>query len=156
MINSYCKKGDIKFEWLIGFPFVLIIIILIISCGAFYYNNFCSETNQKNIISSYNFMLTKFRQDSHQAVAAITATDSLILLDKNADQLCKYELKNNTLLRFDKKNKSDVIFDNIESLCFTVSDDQQNLLTVRIYPSDKKELPFFTSFALRGLNNDMQ
>jgi energy-coupling factor transporter transmembrane protein EcfT len=157
MDNSDRKKEDIKFEWLmIGLPFLLIILILIISCGVFYYNNFYSESNQKNIISSYNYILTRFRQDSHQAVVAITATDSVTLLDKNADQLCKYELKNNTLQRYDKKNNVAVIFDNIESLGFTVSDNQPNLLTVRIYPADKKELPFFTSFALRGLNNDMQ
>ena len=153
MIN---KKGDIKFEWLMGLPFILIILILVFSCGAFYYNNFYSETNQKNIISSYNYILTRFRLDSHQAVVAITASDSLTLLDKNADQLCKYELKNNNLLRYDKSNNASVIFEKIESLSFTVTENQPNLLTVRIYPADKKELPFFTSFALRGLNNDMQ
>lgn len=150
------KKGEINFEWLMGFSFILIILVLIISCGAFYYNNFYSETNQKNIISSYNYILTKLRQDSHQAVVAITASDSMTLLDKNADQLCKYELNNNNLIRYDKSNNSVVIFENIESLSFTVNDEQPNLLTVRIYPSEKNELPFFTSFALRGLNNDMQ
>ncbi|MBR4571560.1 MAG: hypothetical protein IKO19_12955 [Candidatus Riflebacteria bacterium] len=150
------KNGDIKFEWLMGLPFILIILLPVFACGSFYYNNFYSEINQKNIISSYNYILTRFRQDSHQAVVAITASDSLTLLDKNADQLCKYELNNNNLLRYDKSNKASVIFENIESLSFIVSEDQPNLLTVRIYPADKKELPFFTSFALRGLNNDMQ
>ena len=156
MGNSFNEKDNIKFEWLTAIPFILVFIVLLISCGLFYYNNFCSETNNKNIIASYNYMVTNFRQDSHQAVAAITASDSVILLDKNADQLCKYELKDNNLFRYDKNNKETTIFEKIESLSFTVSDNQPNLLTIRIYPADKNELPFFTSFALRGLNNDMQ
>ena len=155
--KSFNNKGEINLEWLLGISFILIILVIVVSTGFFYYNHFTLESNQKNMISSYNYIVTTFRQDAHQAVAAVTASNSLILFDKNADQLCKYELNNNNnLVRFDKNNKPATIFEGIESLCFTIPENQQNLLTVRFFPADKKEMPFFTSFALRGLNNDMQ
>ena len=156
MISRNNKKGEIDFEWLLSVSFVLIILVAVISSIFFGYNNFYSEINQKNIIASYNNVVTKLRQDSHQAVVAITASASLIMLDKNADQICKYELNDKNLIRYDKDNKTSIIFENIESLSFNTSENQPNLLTVRIYPADKKEMPFFTSFALRGLNNDLR
>ena len=140
MSDSYKKNNKFEFDGLLTYAFVLIGLVIIISCGFFCYNNF----------------LTSFRQDTHQAVVAITASDSVVLLDKNADKICKYELKDNNLVRFDKNDNMSTVFKSIESLRFSISEKQPNLLTVRVFPSDKKEIPFFTSFALRGLNNDMQ
>ena len=75
---------------------------------------------------------------------------------ENADRISKYEIKDNNLVRLDKNNQSLVLLEGVESASFTTKKTLPNLLTVRIFPADKKEIPFFTSFALRGLNNDMQ
>ena len=156
MANPLNKNNKVEFDGLLVFAFVIIGLVIVISCGFFCYNNFLVESNQKNVIASYNNIVTSFRQDTHQAVVAITASDSVVLLDKNADKICKYELKDNNLVRFDKNDNMSTVFKSIESLCFSTNEKQPNLLTVRVFPADKKEIPFFTSFALRGLNNDMQ
>lgn len=150
------KKTDSSFESILITSFVLVVILVITASGMFFYNRTDSNSEKQNITIVYNNILTKIRLDSHQATVVIVASDSAELLDKNADRISKYEVKDNKLVRLDKNNQSLVLLKGIESASFTTRQDLPNLLTVRIFPADKKEIPFFTSFALRGLNNDMQ
>lgn len=156
MADSVKKKNDTSFENILIATFTLVIFLVIAACGLFFYNRTGSVSEKQSITYVYNNILTNIRLDSHQATVVIVASDSAELLDKNADRISKYEIKDNNLVRLDKNNQSLVLLEGVESASFTTKKTLPNLLTVRIFPADKKEIPFFTSFALRGLNNDMQ
>ena len=156
MADTVKKKTDSSFENLLILTFALVIILVLVATGLFFYNRTDSVSEKQNITSIYNNILTKMRLDSHQATVVIINPDSAELLDKNADRISKYEIDNNNLFRLDKNNKSEILLEGVESASFTTHKKLPNLLTVRIFPANKKEIPFFTSFALRGLNNDMQ
>lgn len=156
MTDTVKKKTGAGFENLLIVTFALVIILVLAVTGLFFYNRTDSVTEKQSITSIYNNILTKIRLDSHQATVVIVNSGSAEFLDKNADKISKYEINNNNLIRFDKNNKSEILLEGVESASFTTHKKLPNLLTVRIFPADKKEIPFFTSFALRGLNNDMQ
>lgn len=157
MVRKHNKRGEINFDILITTAFIVSLVVIALTSGIFYYNSCCVERRIKDYVPfSYNNVLTRVRLDSHQAVAALTASSSVVFLDKNSDQICKYELKDNKLLRFDRENTETVFLEGVEEVKFFVKEDLPNLFTLCIFPNDKNKIPFFTSFALRGLNNDMQ
>ena len=154
MSNSDKETTKIENETFYLFLLIIVLLVAVISCSISCYNTFISEPDPKNTILAYNNIINKFRYDTRFAVSAVIATDSLSLLDNNSNQICKYELKDNNILRTDKNNNISTIFKKVESISFTLSKNLPNLVTVRIYPADKQEIPFFTSFALRGLEKN--
>lgn len=149
-MSEFNKKGKVNQELATLLILIIIILVIIIVCSLTSYNKIINESNPQNVKLVYNNILSQIRYDTRYALSAVIATDSLILLDKNSQQICKYELKDSNLLRTDKNNKISTLFKNAESVSFTSNKDLSNLLTIRIYPSNKSEIPFFTSFALRG------
>lgn len=148
------RKNTFSFEKLFLFLIIIGMLVSVIKCSITCYNNYASEPDLKNTMFAYNNIISKLRYDCRYAYYAKTATNSLILYDKNTNLLCQYELKDGNLSRLDKNNNTSIIFKNIESLSFYTGKDLPNLLTVRIYPADRQEIPFFTSFALRGSENE--
>ncbi len=146
-------KNKFSYEKLFLLIIILVMLVLVVKCSITCYNNYASEPDLKNTIFAYNNIISKLRFDCRYANSAKVASNSLVLYDKNSKILCQYELKEGNLSRLDKNNNASTIFKNIESLSFYTGKDLPNLVTVRIYPADRKEIPFFTSFALRGLEN---
>ncbi len=153
---SVSKKGEISFEGILIMAFALVLVVAVAATVVFYQNHASGSIND-GISTTYNKILTSIRLDTHHAVIAAVASGSVTLLDKNADQISKYEIKDNNFVRFDSKNENmTVLFEKVEAVGFSFDEKLPNLLTVRIFPADKQLIPFFTSFALRGLNDDMQ
>ena len=149
-MSEFNKKGKVNQELATLLTLIIVILVIIIICSFATYNKIIDESNPQNVKLVYNNIFSKMKYDTRYAVSAIVATDSLILLDKNLQQICKYELKDNNIVRTDKNNKISTLFEKVESVSFTSGKDLSNLITIRIYPSNKYEIPFFTSFALRG------
>ncbi len=148
------NKGLIDIETKLSSLLIIIVFIAVLSVTFVCYKNIKSEEpNQKNIISIYNNIVNAIRLDARRAVKAITEKDAFTLFDKNSVTICRYELKDGNLVRYDKDNKLSIMMEKIESLSFTTQENLPNLLTVRIFSADKNEIPFFTSFALRGFDN---
>lgn len=153
MIYNFNKKGKIDQDITLAFSFISIILILSVVTSRYCYSNYVIKPTQKSIIAQYNNIINQFRKDSYIASKVEIATGTLSFLDSASNIFSKYELNGKNLLRYDKSNKLSTIFENVESLSFTTNKDTPNLVTVRIYPINKNEIPFFTSFALRGYSN---
>ena len=145
------KKGDISLEMLLSTSFILLILISAIYCSIFCYNNFMKEEEQNSVINSYNNIISQIKVDTKLASKAVVSSSSLTLFDTNSTIISKYELKDGNLTRFDKNNKEILLFDKIQSLYFSNSKALPNLISLRIFPKDESKIPFFTSFALRGI-----
>ena len=152
MNRLFLKKGLLDIETILSSLLILIILIAIISSSIICYNKYrLDEPNKKNIVSIYNNIINNIKSDAKQAITADTQNDSFSLFDNKSNLICKYELKDKNFVRYDKDKKISVLLEKVESLSFTTQKDVPNLLTVRIFPEDKNEIPFFTSFALRGI-----
>ena len=150
------KIGKISFDTIMIVSVMAFVIFVCVAVAMFYYNRQMNSSGQHNIYFAYNAIVKQVRLDSNIAAVALPEPNAVILLDKNAEPLCKYQLKEAKLIRLDKQNRESVLFNNIESITFSVSQDLPNLLTIKIFPLNKNHIPFFTSFALRGSNNDME
>ena len=147
------KKGKIDSDALLVSFYVFFILVISIVVSIHCYNNYIIKPSQKSIIAVYNNIIIQFRKDSYLASKVEIASGTLTFFDNSLNILSKYELDGNRIVRLDKTNKKTTIFEDIESYSFNTNKDLPNLVTVRIYPADKKEIPFFTSFALRGCCN---
>lgn len=149
-------RGELSFEGILSMAFLSVIIATIIAVLQFYEARKPGNSDNFDITQSYNTILTSLREDSQTAAIAEISSDSVNLLDSQSDQICRYAVIDNNLCRLDKSGKGEILLKQVESASFKTSDGLDNLLTVKILPADKMEIPFFTSFALRGVNNDLQ
>ena len=151
MSNYLLKRGKVDSELILLLALIIVLFVAIIGYSMSCYKKFMVEPGKKNTKVIYNNIITHFKNDTYLAYSAATASNSLTLFDKTSKSLCKYELKDKNFLRIDN-NKTVTLLENVESVSFSFGKDLPNLITVRVYPSDKYEIPFFTSFALRGFN----
>lgn len=149
-------RGELSFEGILGLTFLSLVIATVIAVMQFYHARNPENNENFDITQSYNTILTSLREDAQTAAMADVASDSVNLLDSQSDQISRYAVIDGDLYRFDKAGKGEILLKKVESASFTTPEDLNNLLTVKILPADKMEIPFFTSFALRGINNDLQ
>jgi hypothetical protein len=148
-------SGELSFEGILWLAFFCLIAATVIAIIQFYNVRNPASGKGFDITQSYNLILTNMREDSQIAAVAEPASDSVTLLDCNSDLVSRYALTGGQLQRFDNQGTSLVLLEKVESASFTTDENLKNLLTVKILPSDPMDIPFFTSFALRGINNDL-
>ena len=165
MLNKYARKGEVSLEGIIFFVCGAIFLAIICSF-VFYFHNLFAKNEPSQTIVKYSNIIKQLREDAKSAFKADVASASLVLFTRrnyvenasykveNPFVLCRYELKDTNLFRYDSQNNSSLLLENIESISFTTSKKLPNLLTLRIFPKDKKENLFFTSFVLRSIDKD--
>ncbi len=147
--------GELSFEGILGLAVLSLILATVIAIIQFYNVRNPANGSTFDITQSYNLILTSLREDAQIAAMAELASGSVALLDCNSDLISRYSLTEGNLLRFDKQGNSTTLLKEVDSASFTTGENLSNLLTVKIMPADRMDMPFFTSFALRGINNDL-
>ncbi len=149
------RSGELSFEGILGLAVLSLVIATAIAIIQFYNVRNPVNGTSFDITQSYNLILTSLREDAQIAAMAELASGSVSLLDSNSDLISRYALAEGNLLRFDKAGNSLTLLKEVESASFSIDENLSNLLTVKIMPADRMDMPFFTSFALRGINNDL-
>ena len=149
------RSGELSFEGILGLAVLSLVIATAIAIIQFYNVRNPVNGTSFDITQSYNLILTSLREDAQIAAMAELASGSVALLDSNSDLISRYALAEGNLLRFDKAGNSLTLLKEVESASFSIDENLSNLLTVKIMPADRMDMPFFTSFALRGINNDL-
>lgn len=156
MNKFFQKRGEVSFELILIVTFIVFLLVAIWFTVRFYNSRENIANDNENIAIVYNNILTRIRLDSHKTVVVGIGSGTADFFDVDGNVFCRYENKDGALVRIDKDKSNEVLLDRVEAVAFSYSQELPNLLTVRIFPADKKAIPFFTSFALRGLNNDLQ
>jgi hypothetical protein len=149
------RRGELSFEGILGMAFLSLVLATVIAVMQFYNTRNPADPENHDITRNYNTILTCMREDSQITAFAETASDSVALFDSQSELVSKYILNARSLQRFDKNGKGEILLKEVEAVSFKTAEDLQNLLTVKILPADRMDIPFFTSFALRGVNNDL-
>ncbi len=149
------SAGELSFEGILGLAFVSLIIATLIAVAQFYSLRNPDNVDTADITQSYNLILTSLREDAQIAATAETASDSVSLYNSQSDLISRYLFTDQSLIRLDNQGKGQPLLKNIESVRFSTDENLNNLLTVNIMPANRMDIPFFTSFALRGINHDL-
>ncbi len=149
------RRGELSFEGILGVAFISVILATALAVAQFYKARNPADPENHDITASYNIILTTLREDAQTAAVAEIASDSLTLYNSQSDLISRYAFIGGNLQRFDKSEKGEILLKGVESVFFKTGEDLPNLLTVKIMPADRMDIPFFTSFALRGINHDL-
>jgi hypothetical protein len=71
----------------------------------------------------------------------------------NNSMIAVYRMVNDSLYRFDKDGREQLLIQHLEKSSFRLHPKLDNLLLITLMPTDRMQIPFFTSFALRGASN---
>ena len=147
------KKAFLSIETILWVAFAILILMTLYSVQTFYSNKSLSETAKQDIVISYTNLLIELKRDSLTAAYAEISANTLKLFGNQTNLICSYSLKDSILYRISSSTSS--LLYNVASATFSTNEDIPNLLTVCIFPKNESDIPFITSFALRGINNDL-
>lgn len=143
------RRGELSFEAILGMAFLALFIATLLAVYQFYQAQNPKRIDSANVVTSYNLILENFRTDAKFADSLKMLDDGVELIEKQ-QLLATYRFMNGNLYRTDGQGKGSILMNKLEKATFRTSPELPNLLTVILLPSDKMQIPFFTSFALRG------
>lgn len=144
------RKGELSFEGILGIAFLTLLAATMIAVLQFHFARQLETGLEDDITFSYNRLLKNMRHDTSIASVFECASESVKLFDSQGRLIAFYRTMNGGLFRFDISDKGELMINHVESASFRPHTELQNLLITTILPADKMQIPFFTSFALRG------
>lgn len=149
------KKGALKLESLLPITAALIIAVALFGCFRFYTLKLNPVSDVLDINSKYTDILLEMRADTLLTAKAIVGENNVTLLNAKKENIASYAITDGKLIRADHSKKSEkILIDKLKNGAFWTNANLPNLLTVRLIPADPAEIPFFTSFALRGYRHE--
>lgn len=144
------RKGELSFEGILGTAFLTLLAATLIAVLQF--NNARQPGNgiEDDVTTSYNRLLKAMRSDSAYSDSVECASSSVKLFSSKSILISTYQIMNKGLYRFDKTGKGELMINHVERASFRTHPQLKNLLIITVLPSDRMQIPFFTSFALRG------
>ena len=149
------KNGALKLESLLPITAALIIAVALFGCFRFYTLKLNPVSDVLDINSKYTDILLEMRADTLLTAKAIVGENNVTLLNAKKENIASYAITDGKLIRTDHSKKSEkILIDKLKNGAFWTNANLPNLLTVRLLPADPAEIPFFTSFALRGYKHE--
>lgn len=143
------KKGELSFESIIGLAFLAVFLTTIMAVYQFKASQNPEQVEVKDVIVSYNLILETIRNDVKFADAMTMTPDGVDLLEKDK-LMISYRFINGSFYRTDINGKGSILISKLEKATFRSHPTLKKLLMITLLPHDKMQIPFFTSFALRG------
>jgi hypothetical protein len=146
------KRGELSFESILVIAFVIILLTSIMAVFQFYQARELDSTGKADIVKQYSKILYQIRQDCRYAYS-LNVTPDRFILSLKPDQNITYKFENQAFIRVNSSNQSETILGDLEKAIFKENPKVKNLLTLYLFPKDQMQIPFITSFALRGDEN---
>ena len=144
------SAGFLSFESILATAFIIIFAMTVYSVYQFYSMRQESTIDPNDITKAYTYLLETLRHDSRLASAYTIVDEDILLKDSHGNEIASYRLMNNSLVRFEQNQTGRTIIENINQVEFRTHPYQPNLLMVKVFPINTMDIPFFTSFAMRG------
>lgn len=147
------KKGELSFETIIGLAFLAVFLTTLMAVYQFKLSQSPERIEVTDVVTSYNHVLETLRIDSRFA-SNLSLTQDGVDLMSGENIFTSYRFMNGNLYRTDATGKGSILMSKLEKASFRVHPNLNNLLMVTLLPEDKMQIPFFTSFAMRGSSSD--
>ncbi len=148
------RLGELSFEGILGIAFLTMLAATAIAVLQFHNARQPGSQLEADITTGYNQVLASMREDARIAVKGDCAADGVSLFDAQNSLIAVYRLVKDSFYRFDKTGNGKLLINRIEKASFRLHPHLNNLLLITLLPADTMQIPFFTSFALRGVANE--
>ncbi len=145
------RKGELSFDAILAIAIITLLFATVIAVLQFQNSQNPPPESGKDIIASYDLLLKSLRHDAKFAARFKPSDDgkSVILFSSNNEKISQYTLIDTNLFRVEA-GKEQLLCSKIGLANFKLHPELENLLITTLLPEDKMQIPFFTSFALRG------
>jgi hypothetical protein len=144
------RSGELSFDSIITLAFITVIVATGLAMLQFHLSRQVEQRIDQDITFGYNLVLQHMRHDTRIGSRYEIASDGVAIINENDQPVAIYRLIDKSLYRFDASEKGQLIINHLEKASFRLHNELNNLLLVTLLPIDRMQLPFFTSFALRG------
>ncbi len=144
------RRGELSLDGIITLAFITVMIATGLAVMQFHLSRQVEQRVDHDITLGYNLILQNLRQDTRVGRRFEIIENGVAIIGANGKPTAIYRLIDKALYRFDEGEKGQLIISNLEKASFRLHPELKNLLLVNLLPVDKMQLPFFTSFALRG------
>ncbi|GAB4273920.1 MAG: hypothetical protein Kow0029_13910 [Candidatus Rifleibacteriota bacterium] len=146
------RRGELSFEGILGLAFLAVLLTTIMAVYQFHVAQSPRQVETTNVVSSYNLVLESLGEDTKYADSMQMTPEGVDLIEKNRI-FAKYRFMNGNLYRIDASDRGSILIGKLDKAIFRTHPELKKLLMVTLLPQDKMQIPFFTSFALRGSEN---
>ncbi|MBU1108777.1 MAG: hypothetical protein KKB51_19025 [Candidatus Riflebacteria bacterium] len=144
------RTGELSFESIIALAFLVVIAATAMAILQFHLSRQIEQRVDQDITLGYNLVLLHMRQDARIGQRYEIIPDGVKVIGADEKPIATYQLIDKSMYRSDENEKSQLLVSNLEKASFRLHQELNNLLLVTLLPVDRMQLPFFTSFALRG------
>ncbi len=144
------RRGELSFDGIIILAFISVLVATGLAVLQFHYSQQLEQRVDQDVTIGYNLILLHLRQDTRMGSRYEIITDGVSIIGANNKPVAAYRLIDKSLYRFDEGEKKQLLISHLEKASFRLHHELKNLLLVTLLPLDRMQLPFFTSFALRG------
>ena len=145
------RRGQFSFESILILAFIILLSTTVLAVYKFHQSRINGKQNPEDIVVVYSSLLDQLRADALFANKLEINTNQIKLFE-NEKLLASYRFENKTLMRTDSKQQEQILLRKIENGGFHQPEKLDNLFSVWILPENKMDIPFITSFAIRGEN----
>jgi len=144
------RRGELSLDGIITLAFISVIIATGLAVLQFHLSRQIEQRVDHDITVGYNLVLQNMRQDTRIGSRFEIVENGVAVIGSNDKPVAVYRLLDKSLYRFDDGEKGQLVISNLEKASFRLHPELKNLLLVTLLPIDRMQLPFFTSFAIRG------
>ncbi|NLF95711.1 MAG: hypothetical protein GX569_03170 [Candidatus Riflebacteria bacterium] len=144
------RRGELSFDGIITLAFITVMVATGLAILQFHLSRQIEQRIDHDVTLGYNLVLQNMRQDTRIGRRFEIIENGVAIIGANEKPTAVYRLIDKALYRFDNSDKGQLIINKLEKVSFRLHPELKNLLLVTLLPEDSMQLPFFTSFALRG------
>ncbi len=144
------RRGELSLDGIITLAFISVIVATGLAMLQFHLSRQIEQRVDQDITIGYNLVLQNMRQDTRIGCRFEIVDNGVAVIGSSNKPVAVYRMLEKSLYRFDESEKGQMIISNLEKATFRLHPELSNLLMVTLLPVDRMQLPFFTSFALRG------
>jgi hypothetical protein len=144
------KRGELSFEFIIGIAFLAVFLTTLMAVFRFYLAQNPDQIENEDITVAYKLVLETFKADAKIADSAVLIENGVELF-RDSKSLAIYQFLNGSLYRTETDGRGSILLSKLEKAGFKLHPELSNLVMITLLPIDRMQTPFFTSFALRGV-----
>jgi hypothetical protein len=153
--SSQFSKGELSFGSIYLISATLIVLAVVLGLLNFHINRYYCPHSNNDISEAYTQVLLEVRDDARMASAIKSQNHNTSFLNSNGDILSSYSFAKGSLIKTAPTlSKPKTLITNVKELEFWPNHQLPNLVSLKIVPNSTEDIPFFTSFALRGYINE--
>jgi len=144
------RRGELSFDAIMTLAFITVMLATGLAVLQFHLSLKIESRVDQDVTIGYNLFLQHMREDTRFGRQFEILQNGVAVIGSNNQPVAFYRLINQNLYRFDDGEKGELIVSHLEKASFRLHKEFNNLLLTTLLPIDRMQIPFFSSFALRG------